>query len=157
MATQPKKDYVDLYNVASTLDLSIVTSRYAMDNDISVSSAEEVETELKRFLVLSALKNNAGYTLKSDPVDGYWHTFLMFSELYTEFCKKIAGQYIHHVPRELDTSSMTEAHERYSNFLDEYTRIIGDTPPTHVWPSADIDVDSSVNCYPKCACKIKDA
>ncbi|GAA1619953.1 glycine-rich domain-containing protein [Actinoplanes couchii] len=34
----------------------------------------------------------------SDTVDIGWHTFILYTTEYAEFCARIAGRFIHHVP-----------------------------------------------------------
>lgn len=36
----------------------------------------------------------------SKMVDIGWHTFLLYTEAYADFCRKIAGRFIHHYPRD---------------------------------------------------------
>ncbi|OWV05250.1 hypothetical protein B5D80_18410 [Micromonospora wenchangensis] len=36
----------------------------------------------------------------SDMVDIGWHTFLLYSRDYSEFCDRIAGRFIHHEPED---------------------------------------------------------
>ncbi|BFU44969.1 hypothetical protein KRMM14A1004_32060 [Krasilnikovia sp. MM14-A1004] len=34
----------------------------------------------------------------SDLVDIGWHTFILYTREYAEFCERVAGRFIHHVP-----------------------------------------------------------
>jgi hypothetical protein len=39
----------------------------------------------------------------SELVDMGWHIFILYTHEYTEFCDRIAGRYIHHVPDDTTT------------------------------------------------------
>jgi hypothetical protein len=41
----------------------------------------------------------------SDTVDIGWHTFVLYTSEYAEFCTRIAGRFIHHVPDDDPTVS----------------------------------------------------
>jgi hypothetical protein len=72
--------------------------RYMMDYDSSRELAEQCFIELKRFLVVCAVKS--GYKVTSQPIDSMWHTFLLFTKQYKEFCEEYLGRFINHEPFE---------------------------------------------------------
>ncbi len=48
---------------------------------------------------LMACADNPGVTLSpSRSVDIGWHTFILHTQEYAEFCERVAGYFIHHVP-----------------------------------------------------------
>jgi hypothetical protein len=48
---------------------------------------------------LYACAGNRGEPLSpSASVDIGWHTFILHTEEYAEFCRRVAGRFIHHVP-----------------------------------------------------------
>jgi hypothetical protein len=51
------------------------------------------------FLQACALNPGAGLA-PSDEVDKGWHAFILFTADYAEFCQRIAGRFIHHLPVE---------------------------------------------------------
>jgi hypothetical protein len=80
--------------------------RYA----VSEAEAEDIFTETKRWLWLVAHAiTTPGAPLpltligleELGVVDEMWHTFMLFSEAYTEFCQRYFGWYIHHMPTTL--------------------------------------------------------
>lgn len=74
-----------------------LTARIAADENIPLSDAERVMEQALAFLVACAL--NPGASLSpSEQVDVGWHTFLTYTRDYTEFCRRVAHRYIHHVP-----------------------------------------------------------
>lgn len=60
---------------------------------------------------LRACANNSGVSLRpSKAVDIGWHTFVLFTRDYAEFCARVAGRFLHHVPEEFnppDSPAMT--------------------------------------------------
>ena len=54
--------------------------------------------ETLRFLI--ACGNNPDKALTpSEEIDECWHTFLLYTRIYAEFCHANIGQFIHHNPR----------------------------------------------------------
>ena len=72
--------------------------RYILDYGISRDVAERCFTELKRFLIVCAMK--PGYKVTSQPIDSMWHTFLLFTKQYKDFCEEYLGRFINHEPFE---------------------------------------------------------
>ena len=54
------------------------------------------EREIKRFLALSAI-NPGKYGMRG-PLDELWHTFIIFTSAYANFCRLLGGGFIHHLP-----------------------------------------------------------
>lgn len=113
-----------------------VITRHASDHDLPREVVEEQGRELKRFLALVAITNEP-YGL-SGATDKLWHTFVLFTKIYTTFCDEVAGHFIHHFPRvpnpvdpDLDRAGLKES---YLRFLRDYETIIGEVPPVHIWP-----------------------
>jgi hypothetical protein len=95
--------------------------RYSSDYGASIEEAERCFTALKEFLIVCALK--PGYKVTSDPIDKMWHTFLLFTKDYKNFCEENLGTFINHEPFEhaaphayLETRAFAEA---YFGHLDE--------------------------------------
>ncbi len=88
-----------------------------------------LERELKRYLILCAIKENQ-YTpinMYSEHVDNLWHSFILFTKEYANFCKNNAHQFIHHSPK-TDTSPMTPEKQQKANleflaFVDTYEKL----------------------------------
>lgn len=70
-------------------------TRFARDHGVSIDHASEVFEEAKRFLVLGRL---VGAQLAPSPeVDEMWHSWILYTKDYHQFCDKLGG-YIHHKP-----------------------------------------------------------
>lgn len=86
-----------------------VVHRFAEDYDVNVEDAREVFVELMKWLWLSATQIanvRAGGTDVPIPlfgearaIDLMWHTFLLFTADYMQFCETYFGFYVHHKPR----------------------------------------------------------
>jgi hypothetical protein len=87
-----------------------VTARFAEDFHVSPADAEEIFTECKRWLWISAkrkveLERGIGESFivplfnEAFAIDLMWHTFLLFTEDYSEFCERHFGFFVHHYPR----------------------------------------------------------
>lgn len=95
--------------------------RFQNDTGASAEHASRCFKALKQFMVVCAVK--PGYKVTSDPIDQMWHTFLLFTKDYREFCEQNLGLFINHEPFEtpypsayLETRSFAKA---YFGKLDE--------------------------------------
>jgi hypothetical protein len=113
-----------------------VLERYTSDYLASLEVAKTLERELKRYLVLCALYPRKRYVM-GGPVDDLWHTFLLFTQLYVQFCEQVAGHFIHHVPADPDDgpAKLLKWEREYATFLSDYQRVFEEPPPTSVWPA----------------------
>ena len=138
---------------ALSFPMSEVVQRYAKEQRLPLSVAEEHSIELKRYLALCALHPDTSYGMRG-PIDEFWHTFIVFTERYAAFCDQIAGRFLHHfpnVPEDEDEHAAEEASSRsrrpsspggqgariregYVRFLEDYQAAFGVAPPAHVWP-----------------------
>jgi len=128
-----------------------VVERYAKEQRLPLSVAEEHAIELKRYLALCALHPDAPYGMRG-PIDEIWHTFIVFTESYAAFCDQVAGRFLHHapnVPEDVPPEDASNAgaapsrsaggqgsriREGYVRFLEDYQAVFGVAPPLHLWP-----------------------
>ena len=71
--------------------------------DVSYEKAEMLFTETKRYLWLAvyfARQNRKDIYLPPpfNAIDEMWHTFILFTEEYHDYCEEMYGHYVHHVP-----------------------------------------------------------
>jgi hypothetical protein len=112
-----------------------VLQRYARDYRASLDHARRLERELKRYLALCALAPDKSYAM-AGPVDGLWHTFILFTRLYSRFCDQTAGQYLHHQPGDIENENELETFEEaYADLWNDYQRTFGEPPPDAIWPT----------------------
>jgi hypothetical protein len=114
--------------------LERVTARYAAEENVSIEVARELERELKRYLALCALRPKMPYGMFG-PVDDLWHTFLMFTRDYEQFCQTVAGRFIHHVPATADSENERASQlNTFAEMLADYRQTFGEEAPAHIWP-----------------------
>lgn len=74
-----------------------LVKRITKDEGISRNFAERIMDQALAFL--GACAQNPGAPLApSTFVDISWHTFVLFTRDYREFCERVAGRFIDHVP-----------------------------------------------------------
>lgn len=80
--------------------------------DISEEETEDIFHETKKFLWICTLsrtefsKDSVGVPEKIFVhrsmlvIDQFWHVFINYTRLYTDFCEQYLDGYVHHIPRE---------------------------------------------------------
>lgn len=127
-----------------TFRFDLVVRRYRRDSGVDQLTGERNMRELARYLALGATAPpDRRYPMLSGPdgLDGVWHTFLMFTELYADFCGQL-GRFVHHVPEDQDgpAANAVEAgeevlsSEEYVEFLRRYRQLFGEPAPLDLWP-----------------------
>lgn len=75
-----------------------VLARYQKDYNVSPELSREHERELKRYFILIHQFPEEHFEMYSAKVDDLWHTFLLFTQDYQQFCGDMFGYFIHHHP-----------------------------------------------------------
>lgn len=82
-----------------------VVARFCADHGYSKEQGNEIFLETKRWLWLCALhsaEGHPGYELTMSEemmvIDEMWHTFLLFTYDYADFCTRYLGRFVHHQP-----------------------------------------------------------
>lgn len=138
----------------NAFNMDSIVERYASDQGLSVSQAREHERELKRYF--SMVIDNPDYVYgMCGPIDELWHTFLVFTKPYQEFCHSVAGRFIHHFPNENagDQNDSKTRQLKYEQFVNDYLETFGDKPPRHFWPAAMDTGEDALGCS-TCNCCI---
>lgn len=83
-----------------------VVKRYAKEQQVTLAEAEEVFRETLKWLYLCAGGVRRDMACAMTPeigkLDDMWHTFLLFTRDYAEFCGRFFGFFLHHVPNEVE-------------------------------------------------------
>jgi hypothetical protein len=81
-----------------------VVRRYAKEHQATPEEAAELFGEMLKWLYLCGRGASQGRALAVYPeiekIDWMWHTFLLFTRAYAEFCDRHFGFFIHHTPDE---------------------------------------------------------
>jgi hypothetical protein len=75
--------------------------RLIKDEDMPRPLAERVMDQALAFLLLCAQAPGGDFS-PSPLVDIGWHTFILYTKPYAEFCDRVAGRFIHHAPSDVD-------------------------------------------------------
>lgn len=132
-------DREDVIRKAMKYPIDKVIFRYRQDTGLSEKEAKRHERELKRFLALSATSAR-GYGMRG-PIDNLWHTFILFTHIYENFCSEVAGRFIHHFPNVLGYDGpgappLELGNTDYIRFLKDYEATFGERPEAPYWPAA---------------------
>jgi len=73
-----------------------LSARIVIDHDIDRSAAERIMDQALAFLGTCAV--STAPLSPSATVDVGWHTFILYTRDYREFCDRVAGRFIEHVP-----------------------------------------------------------
>ncbi len=80
------------------------------------------ELELRKFFGL-LVGQSIPIAMISPRIDAIWHTFLLFTPMYRDFCEQAFGFYVDHLPR---TGATPIPEDAIWNFFDAYTNQYGD-------------------------------
>jgi hypothetical protein len=116
------KHFISKENVLVYCNSGVV-KKYAQEYEVSIPVATERFEELKKFLFICATKE--GNFSPSFVIDDIWHTFILFTKDYANFCNDYLGKFIHHAP---DTEFSVESKSRnknsylnlYNNWVQEF-------------------------------------
>jgi hypothetical protein len=101
----------------------------------SAREAEELFTELLRYLVLGRMYPDRNWYMGSRLVDETWHQFMLFTRQYLAFCLRYFGQYLHHHPGTLPDVSARDVSGSLADFHEHYARHFG-APLPDLWQDA---------------------
>ena len=86
--------------------------------DIDASSAKDLFQDGLRWLWYCNHKDSEGLRNIDDPIlilDEVWHSFILYTPYYTQFCLTFFGEYLHHMPTLLqaDVPQCDNSQEHY--------------------------------------------
>jgi hypothetical protein len=76
-----------------------LVGRIVRDEGVELGLAERIMTQALGFLQACAANPGAGL-VPSELVDIGWHTFILYTREYADFCERVAGRFIHHRPND---------------------------------------------------------
>ena len=125
--------------------------RIVADGGIDRRLAERIMDQALAFL--SACAANTGVPLSpSEAVDLGWHTFILHTKDYAQFCHRVAGRFIHHVPTdEADPAVQREAARATLVRTVEAIERRGFTADAALWPLSGAKCQKCTQCHNGCA------
>lgn len=114
--------------VLARYDLTPVQQHLLAERALPPPWIDEALYEFRRYLGLHLALS--GLVLMPSPiVDKIWHTCLLFTEVYDDFCHRAFGRFIHHDP--WVSGKPDELPALWSRFAGAYRRMYGDFG--HIW------------------------
>lgn len=117
-------------------DLYHIKERCKKDHGYTDEDMIFLERELKRFLIMGMLKEdkNAKIGMYSKDVDNLWHSFILFTREYQNFCATTVGFFIHHAPEvnkerkdaERTPEEWKEKRQAYKRFIEVYEQLFAE-------------------------------
>jgi hypothetical protein len=113
--------------VLEEYDLTPVRNRLLNNGVMPQSWVDDALFEFRRFLGLQVLAPGPR-TMFSHQVDLVWHTCLLFTRLYADYCQAAFGYFFHHEPA---THAQIGRQEQFQDFVQLYKRAYG--APNRLW------------------------
>jgi len=104
-----------------------IVRRYCADLDRPLEDGRACFESLKQYLVVCAASDSI--LAPSQPIDEMWHTALLFTRAYADFCAQQFGRFIHHQP--IDAAEVSA--ERYAEARRRARVLFGELD-TQYWP-----------------------
>lgn len=73
-----------------------IVRRYCADHNATPDDGEACFAAFKQFMVICGTSSSV--RAPSEPVDDMWHTALLFTRAYRDFCTDYLGAFVHHLP-----------------------------------------------------------
>jgi hypothetical protein len=103
-----------------------VVQRFLKSYPIDPADAEDIFTEMKRWLWLFGYRSMLGSRQRlfvhkpMTALDEMWHCFVLYTQDYAEFCSRYFGQFLHHRP--LTLAEKARAQRRMQKDPEGYAR-----------------------------------
>ena len=116
---------IDREDAIDSFDLSYVHEKLVNEGKFTLEELRSIDYEFRRFLKL-VLSDKGPLAMVDRRVDELWHSFILFTPQYEEFCEKVMGFFVHHQPRTSKTPVPVGA---IANFVEAYGRRFGELTP----------------------------
>lgn len=116
-----------------------VREKILVEEALPKGRVDEAIAEFRKFLKLIAM-GHRGIGMTSRDVDEVWHTFILFTRDYAQFCKDVFGFFLHHQP---NLPSQPLGNESSILFAEAYRTEFGAIPA--IWGSKD-----GTQCFSTC-------
>ena len=109
--------------------------RLAKDNGWGMLYAARVIEEYRKFAFLMVAAGHMA--VPSDQVDQAWHQHVLYTRSWSDFCKDVLQQPVHHEPTKGGVEEQSRFKADYEQTVQSYRRFFGE-PPEDIWPNADL-------------------
>lgn len=120
-------DQLHALRVLEKFDLTPVRDRLLNDGAMPSGWVDEALLEFRRFLGLQVIAPDSRNVF-SHHVDHVWHTCLLFTRLYADYCQQAFGYFFHHEPA---TEPQADADGQFREFERLYESVYG--PMNRLW------------------------
>ncbi len=107
-------------------DLGPVRARLLASGTMPPDWVDEAILEFRRYLALRLVTSEPPVML-SRQVDEVWHTLLIFTRMYADFCATTFGYFIHHDPNLEPDPDLTD--DDWDHFEKTYRHVFGKPGP----------------------------
>jgi hypothetical protein len=116
--------YSENKETSIAFDLSKVKERFIKDNpEYKICDIDQVVAQYTKYITLAGLvKENL--VVPSKIVDDFWHTHLLFTRSYNNFCMLNAKKFVNHEPHDTATP-VDEIHMMKVNLVNKSLEIFG--------------------------------
>jgi hypothetical protein len=128
-----------LYRTISEYPLDFVEQRLIKKGGFDEATAKAAVEELKKFLYICTVEEDKPIAMISSTVDEAWHTFILFTKEYENFCRNIAGRFLHHQPI-ISDDDMRDVKIGVQNFIKSYQKYFGEI--STIWKEHSDDVEA---------------
>lgn len=112
------------------LDLSRPKARMCAEHSLIPEDAERVEQELKRFFLLLVLEEGKPQVI-SEKIDALWHTFILETKIYRQFCEVVFNGELEHYPSlPAEVAGLLPGLQKTKETYQDY---FGTLPPADLW------------------------
>ena len=75
----------------------------------------------------------------SAKIDPFWHAHILHTQQYVDFCEKVMGRYVHHVPLDSDNARQVENIGILYNYTIEVVENLFGVTDEENWPTSGVD------------------
>lgn len=122
---------LETYHRFDSLWEEVVLQLMANDN-VSSARARDMVYQLFRGLVCKAYTVNPMRLSFPPIIDRAWHSALLNTELYREFCIEMFGRFLDHSTASA-RDPLEEKNKRVTLTMQTYADVFGETPPGDLW------------------------
>lgn len=131
-------------------DLSFVEERLKSHQLLEEDIVPKAIEGFKRYIGLAML-GHKHVSVPNKAVDEVWHTFLLYTKEYADFCKQLCGYFIHHCPENSVYATSSETSDSLTSEL--YFRYFGRSVSHYNQQVGDCNSGDSI-CQSDNACRV---